>query len=301
MYATLLALAMAPAQPPANTHDARNPLFKRLTDTGLDVGGKKPTALPAPTMPDGLTAAKQTEVIKGLIGTDYSYAEFTRDAVVAPQLLKIRDVADSDPKAPGRGLDVWFVVYGDFKRLEDDKFLDTLLSAGKGTGGGKGGPLTAADLAKRNIMIPKEDEKRVSYGTVEFDFLEKARLNATGHAMWSRTPDSVVAAAEIDPRFQGDKEFPNQWRPIVKEGGRVTVGAPAPVERGGDVREGDQAGRAGRGAVRRAARRVHRADRLVRRGQPAPLEAAHRGPADRPQHAPGVQEAVTSAEASAGE
>lgn len=228
MYATLLALAMAPAQPAADTHDARNPLFKRLTETGLDVGGKKPTALPAPTMPDGLTAAQQTDIIKGLIGTDYSYAEFTRDSVVAPQLLKIRDIADSDPKAPGRGLDVWFVVYGNFKRLEDDKFLDALLSAGKGTGSGKGGPLTAADLAKRKIVIPKADEKRVSYGTIEFDFLEKARLNATGHAMWSRTPDSLAAAAEIDPRFQGDKEFPNQWRPITKEGGRVAVGDPHP-------------------------------------------------------------------------
>jgi hypothetical protein len=30
--------------------------------------------------------------------------------------------------------------------------------------------------------------------------------------MWSRTDESVIAAAEIDSRFLNDKEFPNEWR-----------------------------------------------------------------------------------------
>lgn len=226
MSAILLA-ALVLAQPAADKHDEQNPLFKKLTGTGLDVGGKEKTKFPAPTMADGLTGAQQAAVIKGVIGTDYSYDEFVRDSVVAPQILKIRDIADSDKNAPARGVDVWFVVHGDFKQLEDDKFLDKLLSAGKGSGDAKGGPLKPADLAARKIEIKKEDEKRETYGTVEFDFLEKVRLNATGHAMWSRNKESVLAAAEIDPRFQGDKEFPNQWRSITKVGG-VKVGNPNP-------------------------------------------------------------------------
>ena len=225
----LAALALAPAQPAADKHDEQNPLFKRLTADGLDIGGKAAAKFPTPSMADGLAGAKQTEIIKGLIGTDYSYDEFVRDSVVAPQLLRIRNIDDSDAKAPARGVDTWFVMYGDFKRLEDDKFLDTLLSSGRGSSGNsKGGPLKPADLAKRKIEIKKGDEKRESYGTVEFDFLEKARLNATGHAMWSRNKESVLAAAEIDPRFLGDKEFPNQWRAIVKEGGQVKIGDPNP-------------------------------------------------------------------------
>ncbi len=223
----LVALSLAPAQPAADKHDEQNPLFKKLTETGLDVGGKEKTKFPAPTMADGLTGAQQTAVIKSVIGTDYSYDEFVRDSVVAPQILKIRDIPGGDPKAPARGVDVWFVVHGDFKRLEDDKFLDKLLSSSKGSGEGKGKALEAADLAKRKIVIKKEDVKRESYGTLEFDFLEKVRLNATGHAMWSRNKESVLAAAEIDPRFLGDEEFPNQWRSITKVGG-VKIGAPNP-------------------------------------------------------------------------
>ncbi len=224
----LAALAIAPAQPAAPTkHDEQNPLFKRLLDEGLEVGTNLKTKFPAPTMADGLTAAQQTAIIKAVIAKDYAYDEFTRPSVLAPQLLKIRDIAGADPKAPARGVDVWFVINGDFKLIEDDKFLDKLLTSGKAGGnGGKGGPLVAADLAKRNIVIKKGDEKRESYGTIEFDFLEKVRLKATGHAMWSRNGDSVVAAAEIDPRFQNDKEFPNQWRSITKDTGAVKVGDP---------------------------------------------------------------------------
>jgi hypothetical protein len=224
MYALALA-ALAFSQPPAK-HEDQNPLYKGLLETGLNVGVEAKAKFPTPTMPDGLDAAKQAEVIKGVIGTDYSFDEFTRDAVVAPYVMKIRDVSPSDPKAPARGVDIWFVAHGDFKKLEDDKFLDTLTNSGKG--GGKGGKLTAADLAKRGIAIAKGDERREGYGHFEFDFLDKVRLSGVGRAMWSRTGESVLAAAEIDPRFASDKEHPNQWRSITKDGGQVKAGDPHP-------------------------------------------------------------------------
>ena len=223
----LAALALAPAQPAGDKHDEQNPLFKRLLDPGLEVTSDMKVKFPAPAMADGLTGAQQKAVIKTVIGDDYSYEQFTHDSVVAPQVVKIRDIKPADPKAPPRGVDVWFIVYGDFKQLEDDKFLDWLVGAGKAGGGGKGGPLEKADLAKRKIEIKMGDEKREGYGTVEFDFLEKVRLKATGHAMWSRNGESVVAAAEVDPRFRDDKEFPNQWRSITTDGGKK-VGDPSP-------------------------------------------------------------------------
>lgn len=227
MYALVFAaLAASPAQPPAK-HEDQNPLFKRLTETGLPIGGDQKAKFPVPSMSDGLKADKQKEIIKALIGTDYAFEEFTRNSVNGPYLMKITDVKSPDPKTPARAVDVSFVVYGDFKKLQDDKFLDKLINAGNRNTGGKGGSLTREDLAKRKIELKKEDANREGYGYVEFDFLEKVRLNATGHAMWSRNDDSVIAAAEIDPRFLDDKEHPNQWRSITKDGG-VKLGNPNP-------------------------------------------------------------------------
>ncbi|MBX9624246.1 MAG: hypothetical protein K2X82_10595 [Gemmataceae bacterium] len=219
-----LVLSLATLAPAG--HEAENPLYRGLLDPGLTVGPDQKVKLPPPTMPDGLDAAKQTAVIKQLIGADYDYAEFTRKSVVAPSLLRIRDARPSDPKAPARGVDVYFVTYGDFRATDDEKFLDRLANTGKGEGTARG--LNREELAKRKIVLKDGDEKKEGYGQVEFDFLEKVRLKITGHAAWSKTPESVVAAAEVDPRFRPDPEFPNEWRPITAEGGAKKVGPPQP-------------------------------------------------------------------------
>ena len=238
------AFAFAPAQAPKEptSHEAQNPLYKALLDPGLLVGPDVKAKFPAPTMPDGLDAAKQKAVITGLIGNDYSYDEFTRKSVVAPQLLKLRDVVPSDPKAPARGVDVWFVAYGDFKALDDEKFLDRLVNTGRGEGKGKG--LTKDDLAKRKITLA--DEKREAYGHIEFDFLEKVHLKATGRAVWSKTGESVLVAAEIDPRFRGDSGVPEPVAVDHQGRGDDEARPRDPVGRGGVLPEDHEAGRTGR-------------------------------------------------------
>ncbi len=232
MFALLVgAFAFAAAQPPKEsaTHESVNPLYKSILDPGLPIGSDIKTKLPAPTIPDGLDAVKQKAIISNLIKDDYSYEEFTRKSIVAPYLLKLRDVVPSDAKTLARGVDVWFIAYGDLKVFDDEKFLDRLLSSGKGDGKGKA--LTKDDLAKRKIALT--DEKREAYGHIEFDFLEKVHLKATGRAVWSKTGDSVLVAAEIDPRFRGDHEFPNQWQSIIKEGGSSKRGAATPWDGAG--------------------------------------------------------------------
>ncbi|OWK39373.1 hypothetical protein [Fimbriiglobus ruber] len=206
------------------THESLNPLFKSLIAPGLLVGPDLRAQFPTPTMPDGLDAPKQKAVITALIGDDYAYADFTRKSVVAPQLLKLREVKPSDPTAPARGVDVWFIAYGRMEALDDEKFLDRIANAWGGEG--KGTTLTKEDLVKRKI--DPGDEKRERFGHIEFDFLDKVRLGATGRVLWSRTDDSVVVAAEIDPRFRGAADFPNQWQPLTKEGGAVAAGAANP-------------------------------------------------------------------------
>ncbi|MBM3981065.1 MAG: hypothetical protein FJ304_12410 [Planctomycetes bacterium] len=223
MHALVLAsVLVAPAQPAA--HEEANPLYKTLIGDGIDVGGEAKLKFPKPTLADGLAKDKQTAAIKALISGKVNYDEFVRVSPVAPQIVTVDTKLPGGAKtAPARSTQVWFVAHGDFKKLEQDEFLDKLIGAGKGTGG-KGGAVPAADLAKRMIVIA--DPKRETVGYVEFDFLDKVRLRLTGHAMWSRTGDSVVAAAEIDPRFKGDKDYPNEWRSVDKAAG--TVGNPQP-------------------------------------------------------------------------
>jgi hypothetical protein len=226
MYSTVLAaLLVSPAQP-STRHEDQNPLFKDLLETGVPIGTAK-VKFPPPTMPDGLDGAKQMAILKQLVPNANDFAEFTRKSIVASQVVKIGDVKLDQPNTRGRSVDVWCIAYGDFKLLEDDKFLDKLTTSNKSSGA-KSAELTPKDLEKRNITIPKANQGKEVYGHIEFDFLEKVRLKVTGHAMWTRNPDSVVAAAQIDPRFQDDKEFPNQWRSIIKEAGQVKLGDPNP-------------------------------------------------------------------------
>lgn len=218
----LSAALAAPAQPA--THESTNAIYKGLLDPGLVVGPNIRVKFLPPVMADGLTAAQQKAVIEKVIGTDYPFAEFTRPSVVAPQVVRIGDAKPSDPAAPARTVDVYFVAYGDFAATDDEKFLDRLTRTGQGSGTGRG--LTAADLEKRKITAP--DPKREGFGLAEFDFLEKVRLKLTGHAAWSKTADSIVAAAEVDARFTTDAEFPNQWQSLSKEGGALKVGPATP-------------------------------------------------------------------------
>ncbi len=211
-----LALLVAGAEP-----DAANPLYKALLEPGLAVGGDARVKLPPPTMPDGLDAAKQKAVIEKLIGNDYAYDEFTRNSVVAPFKMVIRDEKSGGDKLPVRGVDVWFVAHGNFASLDDEKFLDRLLNSGRGTGG-KTTEIPAAELTRRKIAIPPEFAKREHFGQVEFDFLDRVRLTVTGHTVWSKSADSLVAAVEVDPRFE------NVWQPIAKADGGVKLGDPVP-------------------------------------------------------------------------
>jgi hypothetical protein len=216
MFALVLGTLVAmPVNAPAGSakREPRNALLDSLLDTGLAVGPGQNAKLPPPTMPDGLDAAGQKAVIAALVRDDCSYEDFTRRSAVTPQRLRIRDVTPCDPDAPARGVDVWFVAY-------DDKFVGWMASAVKGAGAGKA--LTKEHLKARGIV--PADGAPEAYRHVEFDFLEKIRLRATIRLTWTKNDESVLVAGEVDPRFRDDREFPNQWQSMVRDGGTRKLG-----------------------------------------------------------------------------
>jgi hypothetical protein len=178
-------------------------------------------------MPDGLAADEQKAAILRLLGADHSYEEFTRRSTFAPQLLRIADAKPSDPAAPARGVDVYFIAYGDLDAAGDTTFLKRLTNLGGGHGGKVEG-LSCDQLAARKIEPAPGAQAREGYGRVEFDILEKVRLTLTGRAMWSETPESLVAAAVVDPRFHGDPEFASEWRHLSRKAEGLRAGPPQP-------------------------------------------------------------------------
>ena len=213
-------LLVAFAQPAG--HDALNPLYHDLRTAGVQLAPDRRAPLPPPILADGLDAAAQKAAVLAFDGGDHSWDELTRKSVVAPFVLKITEVTPADPKTPARRLAVGFVAHGDFAATDDEKFLDRLLNSGKE--GGTGKAITPADLTKRKI-VPGDREK---FGHVGFDVLDRVRLSVTGRAVWSKTGESVLVAAAIDPRFAGDAEFPAQWQSLSKPGGKEKVGPAQP-------------------------------------------------------------------------
>jgi hypothetical protein len=196
------------------TYGERNPLPDSQFDHAIAAGLGLRVKLPPPTMPDGLDVARQRAVIASIIRDDYCYEDFTRKSAVAPQRLRIREVIPADQRAPAHGLDVRFVAY-------DDRPVRGLAVGIKGVGTGKA--LTKEHLAKRGIKIA--DGTTELYRHVEFGLLEKFYLRATVRMWCTKTEESLLMVAEVDPRFQGDLEFPNQLQPLVREGDARRLGA----------------------------------------------------------------------------
>jgi len=228
--AGLLLLLLAAPLPSADLtpHERLNPLYRQLREKGVPIAPKVQIPLPAPLMADGLDSKEQTAVIKRLIGEDIDWTAFTEDSVNAPQLLlPLRTIKGSDPQAPARELDLYFIAHGNLKKLTEKGVLDRV--AGNERNKGEGKELTAEDLTKQDIAIAPENQKQEGYGYTVFNLMDRVEIRATGHSFWSETPESIVQAAQIDDRFVRNPQYPNQWRRLVKDGnGAKAVGSSHP-------------------------------------------------------------------------
>jgi hypothetical protein len=228
MHAILLISTLTAA---GDEHLAANPVYRHLRQEGIAIHDKFAHALPAPTLVDGLNAQEHEAVIRDIAGRSFPVSMFTRESVVAPHILRMRVIDSSEPQRPGRFVQFWFVTYGELETVIDKEFLEGLLVAGESERQEKdeGVDLVSADLEKRNIALASENKDCESYSHTQYSLIERVRLSMTVHSFWSRTSDSIVAAARVDPRFQGDEEFPNSWRRIApNERGERELGPPSP-------------------------------------------------------------------------
>jgi hypothetical protein len=207
-------------------HLRTNSLYKELLEKGIPIADKESAKLPAPTMADGLDKAEQAKVLKTLAGDDYPLDELLRASVVAPHIYKFRAVDAGAADGRGRGIDLWFIAYGNLDRLPSKTLQAQFLG-----GANRVTPLKEADLTRRGIKLSAEKELEESYMYVVASILDRVQVSSTNHGMISRTKDSIVVATRLDPRFAKDTDFPNQWRPItIQEDGKESLGPPQPYE-----------------------------------------------------------------------
>ena len=127
------------------------------------------------------------------------------------------------------------MVYGDWDVLTSKEFSDSILkpnkAKNKNNGGGtaviKAGYLTVPEMAVRGLTARSTADLKESYLYTTFKLFGQVEVSATRFGAATKTPTGVVVAAMIDPRFAKDKQFPNEWHPIVRgAGGDPVVGAP---------------------------------------------------------------------------
>jgi len=197
---------------------AENPVYDELMRRGVPIDMREIVRLPAPTVADGLTAAKQRQAIEA-IADGRSWEELTRRSVNAPFVFKIsRD--ENDPSRLGRRVDLWFVAYGNMATLENNEWLEKQFKATGNETDPENGVvvkvLTDADLARHGLKLG-QGASGPQFVFAELTLLDRVRLAVTTRGSVHLTPESVISASMIDPHFATDPQYANRWKPVLRD------------------------------------------------------------------------------------
>jgi hypothetical protein len=234
---TVLVSAGGPAVP-------QNALLNDLVYKGVTMPDGQVVQLPPPLMPEGMTTAEQAAVLKQVAARDKALKgdvkQFLNTTSGAPVSLKLTRQSSKQGNDLIRTVDVCFVVYGDWDVLTGKAFSDSILKPNKANKGGggtaveKAGNLNVPEMAARRLTTRSTPEFKEYFLYTTFKLFSEVQVSATRFSVATKTPTGVVVAAAVDPRFAKDKQFPNQWSPIVRgAGGDPVVGAPQPYSGAG--------------------------------------------------------------------
>jgi hypothetical protein len=207
-----------------------NPIYNQLIQQGVPFGGALRKIRP-PTLPDGLNAAQQQQEIKKVLdvknsnstGQPITYTAFIDKAagINAPYVLLIDDekLGYGGSAQPGHSIDLWFVVYGKLDAITDPKFLKEQFQPDKKD---RIDVLKAADLPL-GMPAPGAREWVVHGQFMIFSNDIRVRVRGTAHAMETTNANSSILAAITDQRFNNNPNFPNEWRPVLRDSNQQVV------------------------------------------------------------------------------
>ena len=230
MTATILLLGMTlTAQLPAaraKTLHSDNPVYSTLQSDGADFAGVH-VAFPTPLHVAGMSAEDERVALKRLVGSDRSLAEFTRDSVSAPFILKTRDET-----AAGRGVvriaALWFVVRASLDDI-NPAAADPSTSGGKTVEAGNmrfgATRIEPNDLATRALSPAGGKEAHEWYVHLTSRLLDRIHVEATDRIVATKAGGSWFVGSITDAKFNADKTFPNRWHALKRQGAGAAAGA----------------------------------------------------------------------------
>lgn len=212
---------------------AENPVLHAVIGRGVEVGEAR-VPLPQPSLADGRDAAASREVLRTVVGDERSVANFLRDSVTAPFILKTRDV-----KAPGSTVrvgDLWFAVRGDLDEVDLKQVLGKADAATVEAGNMR---FTTRVLADQDLTDAKVGRLPPAAGRDEWythasgRLLDRIGVEVTNQVVATRTADSLTVASTTSPAFTAEGGFPNRWATISRAGDTEAAGPAQPY--GGGV------------------------------------------------------------------
>lgn len=203
-----------------------NPVYQQLVEDGVLLPDGRSVKLPEPLLAEGMDAAAQRAALEKLERPGKTLKDMMRATIPAPFVLEISEV----PNTRARRVDLYFFAQGELETLLDKDFLENQLGFGAKRGKSKdefskSGFLQDEELQARMLSTVESEGVREAYLYNTSNVFDRVLLSTTSHVYQSRHGDSIVAASLLDSRFDGDSQYPNQWRPLVRDAsGRLKLG-----------------------------------------------------------------------------
>lgn len=241
-----------------------NTVYNELVSQGVKLSNGKTIALPKPVMADGLTADAQQKVLQdvGPKNNKDNLQRFLRGRPTDWFEIKQTSEESGSPQASiGRRVDLYFVALGKLSTVASDGFMQAQLKAkrkaesdatsedtaketkddkdakGKAAEEKKGPQeklefYTEEELKKRKLSVKDTDTKKERFAHAVLtpdDLFGKVQVTGGGYGIETRNPESVVVAFKLDPRFDKDPDFPNQYQTAKTDpNGKIVLGPVKP-------------------------------------------------------------------------
>lgn len=231
----VVAVAVAEA---AGADPPQNAVLARLLEQGITVGSDVKIPITPPVMLDGLDAAGQKKALELIATAQHTVERLSRDSAVSPFVFNLPKGKPVGDGMTARTVDLYFIAYGDLDVIYTPEFRDELAKLATEAENSevptRSAVLNDEQIAARKLVEPADRAKSEMWLYGKFPMLDRVYISATRHAISHRTDESIVLASQLDERFTGDAEFPNQWQSIERDAaGKIVLGEVTPYSGAG--------------------------------------------------------------------